>query len=168
VEKGLFSGIVLLVIIVFLTPSVIFTDNSHILNNSYNHVTLLALSADSIVVDGLLDETFNNSCSISTKNSYDSRINNYISSLLNETNRNNQNCSINLNSSLAGDTYSGNLEIICENISKDIVSEIEKIVYFDKDVDATDVIDPVSGNVTDCKTSITDNLLSQEVVSQTR
>jgi hypothetical protein len=168
VEKGLFSGIVLLVIVVFLTPSIIFTDNSHIINNSYNHVTLLSLSADNIVVDGLLDETFNNSCAVATKNTYDSRINNYISSLLNETNKNSLDCEITLNSNLAGDNYTGTLVLTCDNFSKDIVSNIEKTIYFDKDIDASDVTDPVTGNVTGCQTSITDNLLSQEVVSQIR
>ena len=160
-EKGLFSGIILLIVIVFLTPSIIISDNTEVITNSYNHVSLLALSADNIVVDSLLDETFN-SCSIATKSNYDSRVNNYLSSMLNETNKNSLDCEITIeNSALSGDRFSGKLDLLCNNQSSNITSQISKEIYFDKEIN-------VSGDLSDCNVSIVDNYISADIIFQRR
>lgn len=164
-EKGLFSGLFLIVMIVLLTPTFIISDQSRYVTDTYNHLNFLSLAVDNVIVDALLDRSFQgtvNPCTLHIESGYSAQVNSYIESLLAETNKNNITCSVlRKNTILSGNDYSGEFEINCVQTSKYVNITLQKTLSFNKEISVTN-------NGGTCTVIIKDNNDSQIYANQTR
>jgi hypothetical protein len=155
-EKGLFSGLFLMIMLMLLTPTIIVSDQSPYIKDTYNHLNLLTLSADNVVADALLEVTIEN-CSLGNVAQYNIKVNEFLSLLRNELNNTNIFCTTLIsNINLNGNDYSGNITLKCtqSNLFTNIV--IEKKLKFSKDITFVN-------NPPDCTVTIKDNLDNSKV-----
>jgi hypothetical protein len=139
-QKGLFSSLFLLTMIVLFTPTLIIPEQSRYVIDTYNHLNLLTLSADNVVKDALFEETVNG-CSIKNQADYENKIDDYLSNLFDEFNTIKSfpfQCEYDiLNTSLNVDEFSGNIEITCQIHSDYSLIEIKKELLFKNEINHT-------------------------------
>jgi len=172
-QKGLFSSLFVLIMIIFFTPSLMISDPSFAVTNTYNHLNLLTLSADNVIVDALLEQTFDNACVVSSASEYNTKINTYLSSLRSQTSNNFMVCSNTpSNGGFEGSTniFAGSITFTCTLYSENLNLDLKKNFSFRKSISATitpgDPINP--GDPDTCQVTITDLLDNNETFSLTR
>lgn len=136
-QKGLFSGLFLIVMIALLTPTFIISDQSRYITDTHNHLDLLSLAVDNVITDVLLDTTII-SCNLLPVAGYDAVVEDYLDDLLLETNKNNISCSFSgLSSSIVASDYEGEITLKCEKETKFSNIILEKVLTFEKNISAS-------------------------------
>lgn len=171
-QKGLFSSLFVLIMIVFFTPSLMINDPSISVMNNYNHLNLLTLAADNVVSDALLEKTFDNDCVVANASEYDDLINNYLNQLKDETNNKFFLCKI-TSSSIgfegATSNLSGNVKVNCNSSSSQTYVSFSKELKFKKSITAQITVpDPVTNpeDPDTCTVIIKDLHSGNEITSQ--
>lgn len=140
-QKGLFSSLFLITMIVLFTPTLIIPEQSRYIVDTYNHLNLLTLSADNVIKDALFEETFSNGCLISTEADYENEVGNFLDRLFNDLDTDGYypfSCEYdNLNTSLSGDVYSGSVELKCTIYSDYSLINLDKELIFENQIDPT-------------------------------
>ena len=152
-KKGFFQAIFVIIMLVFLTPTIELSKKTQDIHDFYDIIDSLVFASDEIVADAISDQTYDNSCSLSTKTAYDNKLTNYFSKFLdNEFSKfTNLNCSFSNNSELNVPIYEGELNIRCKIQNGAFsISEIKTLNY-KKEIDPTD-------NGSNCNIKIIDNL----------
>jgi len=135
-EKGLFSSLFIIVMLVFLSPQLYLLEkNNHILT-SKDTLDNLTFSVDQIIVDALVDGTIDNGCAVNSVENYESVIKDYIESFLDDLKKiNSLNCTYsNLSSNKLGSVYFGTIKLTCSS-GNDLSSiQITKELEFSKKI----------------------------------
>ncbi len=136
-QKGLFSGLFLIVMIALLTPTFIISDQSRYITDTYNHLDLFSLAADNVITDALLDTTII-SCNLLPALGYDAVVEEYLDKLLIEVSKNNVDCNFsNLTTQLNGSDYEGEITLKCAQETKFSNISLEKVLTFEKNISAS-------------------------------
>lgn len=157
-RKGLFDSLFIVIMLLFMTPSVLLPSPSINVVDGYNQLTLFTLAVDDLVEDTFKEVTNNNSCEIDTIENYRhqiyQKINIDLSNILKKNINLNCNAKIdqsNINLSGVSEnnaTLQGNIFLEC--FKKDSFSDIklQKNLSFNKTLQIIEK-DPCQINVVD-------------------
>jgi hypothetical protein len=163
-EKGLFSSLFIITMILLLTPTLVISNQSHYVTDTYNYLTLATISVDNVIVDAVMDESFQSSCILKTDNDYDAEVVSYLNQFtteLNSLDHTNISCTYqDYQGTLFGVVYTGSLKLKCSQSNKFTSVTLEKELLFKKEISA---IDDGAGN---CTITIRDSLDGGNVVAQ--
>ena len=152
-EKGLFSSLFIIIMLLLVTPGLLISTNHQYIVNTNNHINNITYNIDQAVADALADVTIDNSCVVATSATYNTRINTYIQRIvLNSSKNTSIDCSVtNESGSIVGSNFIGSVTINCK--SKDDIStmNISKKIEFSKKIST---LIPAAGS---CNVTINDN-----------
>jgi len=138
-EKGLFSSLFILIMLVVISPQLhLLEKNNHLLDAKEN-LNQLVISADQIIVDALVDKTISNGCVIDTPTNYNTVIKDYLDRFLTDLEKiNSIKCSYsNLNSNILGIGFLGTIDISCMSENELSSIDIKKQLKFSKKINVS-------------------------------
>lgn len=139
-EKGLFSSLFILIMLIVISPQLhLIEKNNHLLDTKEN-LNQLVISADQIIVDALVDKTISNGCAVSDVAGYNAVIKNYLDQFLSDLeNINSIKCSYsNLNSNMFfGGAFSGTIDISCLSENELSSIDVKKQFKFSKKINVS-------------------------------
>ncbi len=150
-EKGLFSSLFVLIMLILVAPSLSLMDKSQDFLDTSSEINNIIIASDLVIADALSDVSFANGCLIDTESNYNTEVNTYLNNLIVEVNNlSSIECSYdNFTGNLAGDDYTGSLQITCFSENEYSTVSITKELKFKKEIDLTINVD--------CEVKIKDN-----------
>ena len=121
----------------------------------------IAFTSDSIIADAISDRTFFNECLLDSNINYNDTVDTYLKNFeISKKKYSSIDCNFtNITTTVVGSAtqadYSGSLDIICNSKNEITDVTIKKIIYFDKEINAT--------LGADCSVIIVDNLNSGNI-----
>jgi len=166
-EKGLFSSLFVIIMLLLVTPGLLISTNHQYIVSTSNHINNITYNVDQAVADALADVTISNSCTIASSSTYNATINSYIDNIVSDSSKNTViYCTVVSESgSLSVSDFIGSVTINCK--SKDDIStmNISKKIEFSKHIAYK--LNPIG--VTTCSVAISDNYdLNNKQVNITR
>jgi len=138
-EKGLFNSMFILIMLAMFIPSLSLMPKTQNIVDTKYQIEEITFTVDSIVSDALSDRTYTNTCALDTRANYDAVVNTYITNFENQRKSHSSvSCTYsNLNSALAGNRYSGSIDVFCSSSNSLTTVNIKKRYYFDKEINRT-------------------------------
>ena len=160
-EKGLFNSLFVLIMLAMFVPSLsLITKTQNVMDTKYQ-IEEIAFTSDSIIADAISDRTFFNECLLDSNINYNDTVDTYLKNFeISKKKYSSIDCNFtNITTTVVGSAtqadYSGSLDIICNSKNEITDVTIKKIIYFDKEINAT--------LGADCSVIIVDNLNSGNI-----